>query len=147
MKSVDTNTVIAASATATVAIVIITGLVMLGSPREERMRRFDEQRVDHLSRLAGAMRTSWSRHHTLPDSLSGLPRDELASNVTLTDPETGEPYEYRTTGQSTFELCATFRLESDYQGPSSQARLGGQFSGTFWSHGAGRHCYAIDAAR
>ena len=52
------------------------------------------------------------------------------------DASTG-PYEYRTTGSQTYELCATFERES--RGTEAAIAEG------FWSHAAGRRCYPLKA--
>jgi hypothetical protein len=53
----------------------------------------------------------------------------------IVDPATGAPYEYRVTGPSSFELCATF------DGPRDEDFM------ARWNHAAGRHCFEFDLLR
>jgi hypothetical protein len=52
--------------------------------------------------------------------------------LSLKDPETGQPYTYRVTGKTTYELCATFSLERKSE------------QNVFWNHPAGEHCFTIN---
>jgi hypothetical protein len=51
----------------------------------------------------------------------------------ITDPESGAPYTYQVTGESTFKVCATFAQARD------------RASDPAWNHPAGRHCFDFDA--
>jgi hypothetical protein len=66
-----------------------------------------------------------------PD-LAALAADTLYQKLSVTDPETGTPYEYRVLNPVSYELCAQFSLPRDLQYDS------------YWNHPAGRHCYSID---
>ena len=126
-----------------VAIVILAiawGFVVIGSPFEQRDKRFDEKRVQDLQALQSYITNYWQSKESLPVSLSNL-EDLLLGIVVPVDPETGGFYEYRVTDDLTFELCATFATENkDGQGaipmiypPKSQ-----NYS---WQHDAGHTCF------
>lgn len=142
---------------AVIAIVcagIVGGFFIAGSPRTERLRRFDEQRVNDLISIQHQVIDYWQRKERLPVSL-----EDLASDITgwraPTDPETqAVSYRYRKTGDLSFELCAVFSLDSKAlrrgeavrysvpaYGPSGLAA-----EAQNWEHGIGEKCFtrAID---
>ena len=126
--------VLAGIAFALVSAAIVAGLVVVGSPSNERARRFDERRVGALRSLSSEVDGYWMARGRLPASLA-----ELANNprhgVETKDPETNEEYSYRVLSEKKYELCANFERESDED----------VFS-PFWKHGAGRQCFEIEAA-
>ena len=118
--------------TTVVAVAIVTGIVMLGSPSEERRRRLDQRRVQDLTNLARAVDLYWTRHATLPASVPELLK-EPGGRVSATDPGTSEQYEYRVLDGGQYELCARFERES---------RDAGSILGdNFWAHAPGRQCF------
>ena len=123
-----------------VVATLVWGVVVAGSPGMARLRRFDNQRLQDLQTIFREVQ-SLCRDPDIKNRLKReLPRtlDELAAlarseRISLTDPETGERYLYTVTGESSYELCATFSLErnSDVQ--------------VFWNHPPGQHCFVVDA--
>lgn len=113
------------------------GLYLTGSPASQRQVRFDERRVSDLQQISRAVRTYHEQIEVLPQSLGELERLDFLFSSTV-DPETGEPYEYRTTGKSTYELCAVFTTDSSLS-PSVSPRFPGLES---WEHGIGRQCFS-----
>lgn len=125
---------------AVVAVAVGSALLVLDSPGEERGRRLDERRVADLHELAGAIDAYWTREGALPpdpDALAGWQGLEAPR----TDPVTDEPYRYRVTGETTYELCATFAAEA----PGRPARGSWRYRTTFWHHPAGQHCFELEA--
>jgi|SRR5581483_90185 len=120
------------AATIGVVTAIGAGIRVMGSPREARIWRVDGTRLEDLRRIDDAVRLFWSRESRLPASLAEL-NQESGVNVAATDPGTRRPYEYRATGDRTYELCATFERAASDVG--------------FWSHGFGRHCFNFTARR
>ena len=53
----------------------------------------------------------WQQKERLPEDLDEL-RDSISGFVPPRDPQTGDAYSYRTQGDLSFELCATFNLSS-----------------------------------
>lgn len=123
-----------------VALAIIAGLVMMGSPGDARARRLDERRVADLSRITLATDGYRSRHNRLPGSLQELAQDPEMS-VPARDPATGDAYEYQVLGPKNYELCARFeRTDPDSSYPEPQS---GTDDG--WRHGTGRQCFQREA--
>jgi hypothetical protein len=112
----------AAAAAALVLTGLIGGFSMLGPPSVQRQLEADRRRVEHLREIAGMLQG----RPELPQTLSELP-------ATRADPVSGQPYEYRKISDTRYELCAVFQSADD------RAR--------FWSHGAGRRCFALDNVR
>lgn len=136
---------------AVVAAVVVTavaaGLILLGSPTRERERRLDEQRVYDLRATAGAIDRYWTINSSLPTSLEALSRERNTS-IRLQDPETAQPYEYQVLDADVYELCATFAHDtSEEQDRVLRDRSLGVTYSTFWTHGAGRHCFRVEPQR
>ena len=135
-------------ATALAAASVVVGLAIVGSPLGERARKLDELRVDHLrgiereiDRLCLGPERSREEGaptrlvHPLPASLPDLAASAVDNRPQIVDPVTRAPYEYRTTGASSYELCGTFvKARDDDDDPR-------------WNHPAGRHCWAYDVLK
>lgn len=122
---------------AAVVAAIVTGLVMMGSPSVERMRRLDEVRVRDLMQLTSAIDLYWRREGKLPASLDALATVPNASFRSTMDPATSAPYSYRTIDESRYEMCAAFETEN----------ADGEYDNRFWAHPAGRKCFELDAQK
>jgi hypothetical protein len=64
----------------------------------------------------------------------------------MIDTQTGQSYEYKKTGNMTFQLCAQFNRESVMrQGQSVETLVypptGIKGTNNDWSHGVGIHCF------
>lgn len=115
-----------------ILVAIAAGLIVLGTPEEERARRFDDRRIADVQRLAYAVRTAFVREGELPATLDALV-DGLTLQRLPRDPRRDEPYGYAVDGPERFTLCAVFdRATED---PDAG----------FWSHGTGRQCFSFDA--
>jgi hypothetical protein len=115
-----------------VVLAITAGLIVLGTPEQERERRFDDLRIADLQRLAYAVRTAFAREAALPEDLASLV-DGLTLERLPRDPRTDEPYGYAVDGPARFTLCALFDRASE--DPDAG----------FWAHDAGRRCFSFDA--
>lgn len=138
----------AIGATAVVAIVTIASLFLIDSPMTERMRRMDERRLSDLQAISYGMDTFVLKNEKkLPDSLDALVKDRdlgYLENQTK-DPETKQAYEYKKTGDKTYELCATFSL-SNKDGKENESEYSYAYRpyGPAWDHDAGRQCFNMD---
>lgn len=122
------------ASTLLVVAVVLVGIYLTGSPRQARMRSLDRQRVEALTQLSAAINAYRYDHNALPPSLDEAARAEVGiAPANLVDPENGAPYEYRTTGAETYELCARF------DGPAAAD------DDVRWRHGPGRACFAFTA--
>jgi hypothetical protein len=124
---------IAAASLAGIAVVVGTGLLVIGSPSSERGRRLDERRIRDLREITRSVGVYFERRRQLPASLGEL-SGEAGIRIADKDPS-GAPYEYEITGSETFRLCATFQRSSAERGRGTG----------FWSHDPGRQCFQIAA--
>lgn len=121
-------------AVAAVAAVVITGLIVIGSPAEQRVRRLDERRVQDLAQIKGAVDAYWTTRGGLPESIAQLTEAQgpyLRAHER--DPDSGAPYEYRVLDAAVYELCAEFQRAFDDDNPYMRE----------WSHPAGRRCFRL----
>lgn len=125
-----------------VAVSVISGFFVAGSPFRERLRKFDERRVQDLQNIQWQIVNYWQRKEKLPVALEEL-RDDISGYAAPVDPESSEQYGYRILGELRFEVCADFKTSGeeaavmpfsirvpDYQGLSEN-----------WAHGIGRACF------
>lgn len=94
-----------------VALALGLGFYNAGTPQNQRLFTIDNTRVQHLSEIQSQVVSYWQLKQQLPDSIGAL-RNDLNNYVPPVDPETKTAYEYRATGDKSFELCATFALPS-----------------------------------
>jgi hypothetical protein len=129
-----------AAATLAVLGALVWGFVVVGGPASRRTERMDGRRLDDLraihAEIVSLVRDPQKKDvlkQPLPKTLAELASRARYRKISLNDPETAEPYEFRVTGDSTYVLCATF------------ARAREATHDVFWNHGAGHHCFTIDA--
>lgn len=111
-----------------VAAAIITGFFVVGSPGQERLRRFDERKIQDLGIIQSEVIYFWQNKSRLPDSLSEL-NDSVRRFSVPKDPQSGQGYEYHILAPNRFEFCAMFNLPDPRDDNS------------FWTHGAGHTCF------
>jgi len=126
-----------------VAIAVVAGFFVVGSPTQERIRKIDARRVNDLQLLQGEIVNYWQNKGELPQALGDL-RDDIRGVTIPRDPETGAEYGYSVGAPETFTLCATFMRESTV-GMSKMTRPYpvepyGYLSEN-WEHGAGQACF------
>ena len=130
-----------------VSAVAIAGLVVAGTPSQERARQFDNRRINDLQQLSQAIDQFWTRNARLPETLADMQSRREYYVPSLQDPRSEQPYEYRVTAGKTYELCATF--ETDASNASQQDPYARPYyakgGADFWTHGKGRVCYTIEA--
>ncbi|MEK7192057.1 MAG: hypothetical protein AAB646_00885 [Patescibacteria group bacterium] len=125
-----------------VATAVLAGFFIVGSPKEARLRRFDEQRVQNLQFLQSEIINYWVNKSKLPAALSNL-EDNIRGVRIPTDPESGAAYEYKINNNLSFALCANFArpnigLET---GTPKPARFEPYYASEVWDHGAGLVCF------
>jgi hypothetical protein len=126
---VTVNTGFAVASSAVVAIAVVAGLFLGGSPGEQRLVRFDELRVGDLQLLSSAIDRRWETFEQLPASLEDLVDGVLLKRMPL-DPQTGTQYVYEITGDNSYRLCTGFSRASVNPLP-----------GDFWAHEPGYRCF------
>jgi hypothetical protein len=117
---------IAVAACLLVAAGLWIGFAAIGPPSHGREIALDERRIDDLKDISSRLRTRYRDLGSFPAT--------LPSNW-ATDPVTKLPYEYTRADQLHFALCAVFYAPSDTEDSRGTS---------FWSHGAGKKCYAFD---
>lgn len=121
--------------------VIVFGYFVAGSPQAERERRFDEQRAADLQQIQYQIVEFWRAKERLPESLEEI-RDDIRGFVSPKDPESGELYEYRATGELSFELCANFKTSNRQEkGLAPRYVLPVGLESELWLHDLGRGCF------
>lgn len=122
---------------------VVAGFFIVGTPREQRDRRFDEQRVDNLQVLQDRIINYWIQKEALPQAPTEL-EDSISGFVAPEDPESDLPYEYKIIDSLSFELCATFKTSSKDFGLSSKGIKSFYPYDSFkqnWDHEAERTCF------
>ena len=135
MKPSPGSLLLAAAVTVVIAAVA-AGLLVLGSPTEERARRIDARRVADLQGIMAATDLYWTRHSSLPASLDDLTA-EPGVRIRTRDPASGEPYGYQPMDSADYEVCASFEQESGEIARDRETDL--------WAHGSGRQCFRLEA--
>lgn len=144
------------SAIILVVLIIISSFFLIGSPKAERARRFDVQRINDLQNIQSQIISFWQQKEHLPKNL-----DELKNNISgfypSIDPESKKSYEYRIISDLEFELCANFNTKeaglieenqpvsnpiiSPTSVPNEEINI--NYSKTFnnWQYEIGRFCF------
>lgn len=131
-----------------IALSIISGFFIIGSPMEARLYRFDEQKVSDLQTMQWQVVNYYQQKGKLPQRAEDL-EDSIGGFVLPRDPQTNTPYEYRTTKKApvSFELCAQFNKESRFFHEKRPAPA--PFGNEVWEHAEGMVCFerTIDPER
>ncbi len=117
---------------------IMAGFFIVGTPAEQREKRFDEYRLNDLQNIQNQVINYWSRKGTLPGSLVNL-QDELLGYEIPVDPETKESYGYTVLGGLKFKLCAEFNSSTDER--FEREIITRDKIPYNWEHNAGRVCF------
>jgi hypothetical protein len=128
-----------------VIFVVSWGFVIIGSPLEQREKRFDEKRIQHLQMIQNYIINYWQSKKMLPEKLVDL-ENPLLNIFIPVDPKTSQPYEYRIIKNKTltFELCANFagtNNAKEFNYPVDQTYPGLKGINDNWRHSSGRTCF------
>lgn len=147
LKNKETNTklpkLLAIILIAVVLASIIWGFFIIGTPKDQRNRRFDEQRVQNLRDIQYQVLDYWQKKNTLPKDLNAL-TDNISGFKASVDPETQNQYEYKIVSNLTFELCANFTTDSKDsvdQNGSDMMPIYNMGWGDNWEHRAEKTCF------
>lgn len=122
-----------------VALAVISGFFIIGSPMEKRIQRFDEKRSQDLQIIQSEIIRYWQAKEKLPEKIENL-KDSISGFIPPKDPKTGEEYDYIVNSVNAFELCAVFSRESQKNIRGKESYYAGPF-GENWMHGVGKHCF------
>lgn len=130
------------AAVVAITAIIVGGFFLVGSPQNQRMLRFDQQRVNDLSMVQQEVINYWQQKDRLPANLDELTNDISGFRAPM-DPETKEPYGYTVKGSLAFELCADFITDSKAESGTTQpARSPFDPYQQNWEHGIGQTCFS-----
>ena len=127
------NRLITIASSAVVAVAILAGLYLSGSPAEQRLLRLDERRVSALMQLSYTISNYREESGRLPPELAVLVDGQRLRSLPA-DPQTGRVYTYEIAGADSYRLCAEFSRASVETVPAD-----------FWAHPAGKHCFELNA--
>ncbi len=133
---------------AVLAVVVIgSGFFIVGTPAQARLARFDSQKVNDLQSIQYQVVNYWQAKQKLPATINDL-NNSLAYGPIATDPQTKESYVYKATGTLSFQLCATFNVQSRGNQQSVMYKhtipvsVGGEVPPPDnWQHGSGQVCF------
>lgn len=160
-REAGTSKMIAGFVTLVVVASVIAAFFIIGTPRELRLLRYDQQKISELQNIQWQVINFWQQKERLPQTLDEL-KDPLGGFVVPVDPQAAEDamyqYEYHQTGPMNFELCAAFNHKSNTNNEeASMAKVPrpvytGEYYGPeneYWEHKEGRTCFTrtIDPER
>lgn len=129
-------------------VAIILGFSVIGSPRTQRLMRWDNQKISDLQNMQWQVINYWQMNGMIPESLPNIPDDPQNSSI---NDYKDAGYEYRKMGDMKFELCANFNRSFEERGNGRGVGYGLMAEGPYykggmmendnWMHGAGRHCF------
>lgn len=134
MKTVIQGRILPFIAVVMVAASVLWGLMIIGTPEQQREKKFDEKRIADLQAIAGSIDRYFTRYQSLPVHLDNLEK-EPGSSIRTVDPKTEIAYTYTRRSVDSYELCAEFSAESDDEIQS------------MWSHHAGHNCFQFTAKK
>ncbi len=133
MKQLPGKKIFLAIVIATVAVVAGIGFYYLGFLQQTRAEKLDQQRINDLKQISKRLNSIRDEDRNyLPKTLKELP-----STPSITDPLTGETYEYSPFSPPNYELCATFQTDNRGQEKDYDFIL------RRWVHPIGRHCFSF----
>jgi len=140
--------ILAWTVSAIVIASIVFGFFIIGTPQEQRARRFDEQRVSDLQVLQNQIVSYWVQKQALPENLNML-EDSISGFLVPEDPDSAVAYEYEILSPLSFNLCAFFKTSTKdfsvaYKGSRSLYIEPMYYGSSFqqnWDHEAERTCF------
>ena len=108
----------------------IASFFLIESPTEARNRKLDEKIIQDFDAMRYAIDSYYSKNKTLPQNLEDIKIETINSRDLNFD--NSKEYDYKITGEETYELCANF-LSSNLEKTMS-------YSDTIWKHDKGYQC-------
>ncbi|MFA7216679.1 MAG: DUF5671 domain-containing protein [Candidatus Paceibacterota bacterium] len=125
-----------------VILSIVLGFVVIGSPKTQRLKKYDMQKVSDIQQLQSEVVSFWQINGELPKSLPEL-KDQYGY-VSLNQPQSEKPYEYSTLSLKSFEICADFSFKSEKNNLYSRSIIDTKYNyntPSDWSYDQGRSCF------
>ena len=129
-----------------VVVPLIVAITKIGSPATERAKKVDQTRINALMNMQYAVQNYYATLGKLPTDFDTLLSIENNPYLQVTDPETAQRYEYKTTSPTQYQLCATF-TQSDENLNTNGKRIPTQpyYPGYIdWQHPQGYYCFTIN---
>lgn len=125
--------------TVLVLVFIGYGIVLTGTPGQQRALQFDQRRVSDLQQISYSIDSYWQNNGKLPASFDDLKNQQYYYIQSVTDPKTEVAYEYRAMVDRSYELCATFETDSSQNARRLKTQV--PYSEQSWDHAIGRVCF------
>lgn len=90
---------------------VVVGFAVIGSPRTQRLVKYDELKISNLQSLVSEVRYYYERNNILPATLAELAQNAVYGGM-YTDSQSNKPYVYEVVNDKTFKVCAEFNLDS-----------------------------------
>lgn len=124
-----------AVATLVVVAALVLGFYNSETPAEVREAKIDDKQIQDLQEIQHRIEDSYRIQKELPAGIENLYSGIRPPQA----PEGRTPYTYNVTGETSYELCATFAQDSaaseySYARPVMEKNYN-------WSHGAGEWCF------
>lgn len=123
-----------------VLVSLILGFMKIEAPSVVREMRIDDRQISDLANIQSHIEAYLYTNSVAPQSI-----DEAFGGVAIPQaPEDRAAYEYRVTGEDTYELCAEFAHESVTDGRGMEIYrydLSIAKGVVNWEHGAGHWCF------
>ena len=126
-----------------VAVVVVWGFSLIGSPSFNRKVTADRNRIEDLGRLRDDVEQYFQDQRKLPEKLTDLEKVKRWNGYqrNLEDPATKKQYDYKASDTYSYELCSDFELTSK-EAELEQSRYNRDDKS--WEHGVGHHCFKFD---
>ena len=95
-----------------VLISVVYSIKETGSPSEIRKMKFDDRRLQDLSRIQSDILQKWQTTAKIPESLLEL-NNSFSGDTLPKDPETNESYEYKVLAQSKVDEQAIYNFDAN----------------------------------
>lgn len=127
-----------------ILVFIIIGFSVIGSPRSQRLYRYDDRKISDLQNIQWQVISHWQTYGSIPNTIQELSNSSSINYYNIPkDPETGENYGYTKTSDLSFEICATFNKTNKAENlqimPMYIEKTGMNEN---WQHEEGRACFS-----
>jgi len=119
---------------------IVYGYMNIDSPAIVREAKIDQQQLTDLQDMQWRIESNYHQAETLPKTVAELYTDTPVPVA----PESRDAYQYKVTGDTTYELCATFAditPQSERMMSKPYFEPGYDSNNYNWEHGAGEKCF------
>lgn len=121
--------------------VFVSGLFIMEAPWEVKARRVDSEITSDFQTIQFRINEYFDEHEELPTELADLEKDGRSLvKGNITDPRTGEVYEYNVLEEEKYELCSDFET-SNKDEDRDQPRV---TLNNIWSHDTGYKCFELE---